>query len=62
VFDLDREFRHRVVGRGAEGAAVAEVEAGAVEDAGDAAFGDVDLARGQIVFVVGAAVFDRVGP
>jgi hypothetical protein len=60
VFDLHREFRHGFVGRRAQGAAVAQVEAGAVQDAGDAAFGDVDVARGQFEFVVGAFVLDRV--
>jgi hypothetical protein len=60
VLDLHRELRHRLVGRCAQRAAVAQIETRAVQHAGDAAFGRIDFAGREFELVVGALVFDRV--
>ena len=48
VLALDRELGHRGIGRGAQGAAIAHVEARAVQHTLHAALSGVELARGQL--------------
>src|SRR5690606_32768509 len=60
VVDLDRELDRRLVGRGAQGAAVAHVELRAVQDAFDGAGGRVEVTGRQLEVLVAAAVFKRV--
>src|SRR5690606_22272070 len=60
VLGPDRELRHRLIGRRAQGAAVADVEAGAMQHALHARLAGLETAGRQFEVLVRALVLERV--